>query len=300
MKKIKKIITGLLAIASMTTFVSCEILGGEKDADEYEIVLGDGKSTETTAEYDNTYFGLYKGIINGPKSSGTIKIEINNGNDETKAFIQIGDKTEVLNYTRAYQFNETTNMTDEYTSPEPLPQITRTEDRENFLYPNPHVFFSGASSSFDVDLYTVTENGKKTYLCHIQMIEVEGHENLKVVMRKESSDNKVTCFQGTSADSKGNKGVFNMIHTRNNPIHWVHSGEAIGMNAESSLGYLDGSLFDENESLVTYTDLDEISIENTYKFKLNDNNISGTWKAKWNGGSNEGTVTCDVPIRKIK
>ena len=41
------------------------------------------KSKETTAEFDNSNYGLYKGVIVG--SSGTIKIEVNNGSGIIKA-----------------------------------------------------------------------------------------------------------------------------------------------------------------------------------------------------------------------
>lgn len=84
------IITALI----LTTVVACK-----KDDKKPEDKLKYTTSAETKPEFDNTNFGVYKGVIIG--SSGTIKIEIKNGNDDVKITVNYNGKTDELFTTSA-------------------------------------------------------------------------------------------------------------------------------------------------------------------------------------------------------
>ena len=281
-----------LVIATMLVacvmFSACDKLGltGDK-IEEFEVVLPSSTSTETTTAYDNTYFGLYKGIITGSKSSGTVKIEIYNGNSDVKAYLTVGDKTDELIYSTAFYYNQSTQTYVNLTYPEPLPSLTGNI--------NMTIKFTGVFSSIDFstsgphrDFY-----GREYFGGYINesKSQIEGHENLVFKLYKETSDNIVSCFQGTSVDSKGNKGVFNIISDKYNPM-WIHRGESEGMFAGP------GTLIFENHTSESTDYMGGIAIKNEYKFKLSNSGIEGTWKATWAGGSNSGTFSCKIPLKK--
>ena len=282
-------VLAVLAIfAGLMTFVSCDKLGGG-DEESYELVPS-GTSSETAAEYDASYYGLYKGVIIGQKSYGTIKFEIYNGNDDVKVFIRTGNRTDELTYTRAYIYNDVTKRQDEYIYPAPLPAITGEL--------NMFIFFEGSFSSLMLSLtYSQDYYGRNYYNCGVSPdnYHIEGFDNLQFSLRKETSDNVVSVFEGTSEDSKGNKGYYVMLHDKYDGFYYFLRGEGDGMFIDSWFGKyistdrISGSSYDYSSNInIEYeTRLRQISVSN----------ISGTWKTQWAGGTNNGTFVCDVPLK---
>ena len=282
-----------LAIASMAVFVSCDILGGDDDnvTESYELVQTT-TSTETAAAFDDVYFGLYKGIIAGPRLSGTFKVEVNNGNDEVKAFITVGNKTDELTYTRALIQNENT-YGDEYIYPAPLPLHTENVSVD--------IFFTGTFSSFELNIYSYgNPDDGINWNINVSRLNVDGHDYLPTNVEKEKSDQVIYCFEGTSVDSQGNQGVFNMIHTYG--FDFILCGEGEGMyitsifqsNISEGLSTKSTDVFFDWENDVRREIDSELEIT-----AISSNTISGIWKTQWPGGSNNGTFRCDVPLRII-
>ena len=294
----------MLAMAGLLSLTSCQGLFGEHDNEFYELVQKD-HSDETTAAFDNSYFGLYKGIVIGPKSSGTVKMEINHGNDEAKVFITIGNKTDVLTYTKAY-ISENNQISQEYTTPTPLPSIT-----------NPRIYaditFKGAFSStiIIISSYERTpddyDKRSREISCYIRTINVEGHDNLTAYLIKETSDNVVSVFEGSCDDKKGNQGKLMLAFSQYKSCSFLR-GESEGMYIDlypsfyfedrlSAEGFNDVYVYDENNNI----DYDKtITYKYKIKYKVSADYWGGTWSTTWTGGSNSGTFTCKLPLEKEK
>lgn len=82
----------LLLLACMAIFYSC---GKTNDTSAGELP----SKAETKPQFDNTTFGVYKGVIIG--SSGYIVFRINNGDGDVKGFLTIDGKKDVLTTNQA-------------------------------------------------------------------------------------------------------------------------------------------------------------------------------------------------------
>jgi len=288
----------LLAMAGMAIFLSCEMPEDEEEQrNEYELAGINNISAETTADYTNTYFGLYKGIIAGPKSSGTVRIEINHGNDDTKALIVIGSETFDLTYTSAVIKNKVTNDEKIYTYPESLPQLTSDMSAS--------IDLAGDLSYIRVYINYIIDDMGRLYYCTIDesLIHIEGHDDLQTEIRKETRNNIVSCFEGSCVDSKGTQGAFNMIYDkRYGFFSYILCGENTGMYVHSFIAFLRENYTQSGSR--NYWGVQEAINGSKIEFDMkittiDSNNISGTWKTKWPKGSNNGTFTCNVPLKKL-
>jgi hypothetical protein len=161
-----------MAALAVAMFAACG--GDNKNNDGPTVTV----STETTAEFDNSNFGLYKGVIAG--SSGTVKIEIHNGDDDAKAVIEMGGESDELTTTATFTEGQA---------------VTGAE-------------FTGEHSSFT---FGVGANGSNPQITNIV---IEGHENVIASVSKEKSENVSVCYEGTSVGGMEHRGVFNIV--RNN------------------------------------------------------------------------------------
>jgi hypothetical protein len=205
---------------------------------------------ETTAEFDNSNFGLYKAILVG--SSGTVKIEINNGNNEAKAYIAINNKTDELTGTNTFIKGQAID----------------------------NATFVGAFSSFT---FSVESDGTNPVISAIQ---IEGHDDVLVAVLKQTSTNVASAFEGTSVEGNDHKGVFNII--RNDNAYWGISrgADGISYSFKGDIGK-DGSV--RGSSQTTFMGLE---VTMTYSGKFDGNGaISGTWTTSWKGGTNGGSFT---------
>ena len=126
------------------------------------------------AAYDNSGFGIYKGVFVG--SSGTIIININNENTQINSAIIVIDGLEY-----AY-----TNFT--------LPT-----QGEPFTLTFNH---NGDSFDFSVDAFGTNPR--------VTNIIINGHPSAEIVIIKELSNALVECFTGNYSGSSGDNGVFNI------------------------------------------------------------------------------------------
>jgi hypothetical protein len=195
----------------------------------------------------------------------------------------------VLSYTKAYSYNATTEVYDEYTTPTPVPVISSAHE---FIT----IYLEGDFSSIQMVLYKNkgVYGPEKHVDINDRISTIEGYENLSFVHLKETSGNVVSFIKGTSDDSKGNKGDFQVIHN-DYMGYWIHREPGEGMYASMDFGPIEN-----RNSVFYYTELDDMRIDWNYRFNVKGNNVYGTWNASWEGGSNKGTFSFDIPLRKTK
>lgn len=212
-----------------------------------------GTSTETTEEFDNSNFGLYKGVIAG--STGTIKIEIHNGNNVSEATISMDDGTDELVCTETFVEGEA---------------IVEAE-------------FTGENSSFT---FSVEADGSDPT---IENVIIVGHEEVIATIAKEQSENVAICYEGESIGGQDHEGVFNLVRNDN-----VFSGVTKAVDGFSCLlnGTINSDGTFSGTSQTTFNTLD-VTVH--YSGKFNGNNVSGSWSNSWMAGttpgSNSGTFT---------
>ncbi len=213
-----------------------------------------GTSTETTAEFDESNFGLYKGVIAG--SSGTVRIEIHNGNDISEATITMDDETDELTCTETFTKGEA---------------IVEAE-------------FTGEFSSFT---FSVGADGSNPT---IENITIDGHDNVIATISKETSEDVAVCYEGTSIGGNEHSGVFNLV--RNNDTYSGASKAVDGFACTFSGTINNDGSFSGNTSTI----FNGLDVDLTYSGAFDGDNVSGTWSNSWvNGegvpGSNSGTFT---------
>ena len=123
------------------------------------------------SQYDNSNFGIYKGVFVG--SSGIIIININNDNTLTSKLI-INGTTYIFTTTQTIQQNQTTTIN----------------------------FVSG-SNSFT---FSVSANGSNPTFTNLI---INGHPNAAIIAVKETSTTLVKCYEGIYSGSE--TGIFNAL-----------------------------------------------------------------------------------------
>ena len=252
MKNLKKNLKAVFIASLIVLFSACN---DDKDDDK----SGAGTSKETTAEFDNSNFGLYKGIIVG--SSGTVKIEINNGNNVAKATIKIDGNTDNL------------------TCSVPLTSGQKVTNAE----------FTGNFSSFS---FSVDANGSNPVVSNIN---INGHDDVGMAVLKEKSFNIAYCYEGISTGGNNHRGVFNVVCT-SSEFSGIIKGDD-GFTA-GLYGSIDANGNYAGSSTTTFYPLDDhipIDVMVTYKGRFVGDNLEGTWETSWNVFSesfkNSGTAT---------
>ncbi len=127
---------------------------------------------EAKSQYDNSNFGIYKGVFVG--SSGTVHIDINN-NGTVVASLVIDGTTFTYTTTETVTLNSAING----------------------------LTFTNGSSSFD---FSVDATGNSATISNIV---ISGHPNANIYIVKEFSDALVKCYTGSF--SGDDSGVFNLI-----------------------------------------------------------------------------------------
>lgn len=133
-----------------------------------------GKETEkpsAKAQFDNSNYGIYKGVFVG--SSGVIIINIDNDNTIT-ATLTIDGVTSNFSTTQTVQQNQETT-----------------------------VDFTNGNNSFT---FSVDENGANPSITNII---INGHPNAAMLVLKETSTAIVKCYEGTFTG--GDAGTFNAV-----------------------------------------------------------------------------------------
>ena len=151
-------------LATLFFFFSCS-----KNDDKKSSPLADTPSAK--AAYDNSNFGVYKGVFVG--SSGIIMIDLNN-NGTVSATLIVDGVTYNFTTTQTVQQNQATTIN----------------------------FTSGANAF----TFTVAANGGNPTITNRI---VNGHPNAAILVVKETSTALVKCFEGTYNGTES--GVFNAV-----------------------------------------------------------------------------------------
>ena len=164
MKNISRVI--LLIIIALTTFQSCS------SSDDSSSTKNLTQTPQAKSEYDQSNFGLYKGVFVG--SSGIVIIDINNTNNTIAATLIIDNVTYNFSSNQTLQANQNTTL--------------------NFV---------DGSNSFT---FIVSGNGVNPTITNLS---INGHPNAAIVVVKEISTILVKCFEGTY--SGDDSGTFNIV-----------------------------------------------------------------------------------------
>lgn len=151
-------------LATIFFFFSCS-----KNDDKKANPLADTPSAK--AAYDNSNFGVYKGVFVG--SSGIIMIDLNNDGTVSATLI-INDTTYNFTTTQTVQQNQPTTLT-----------------------------FTSGTKSFT---FTVAANGGNPTITNLI---INGHPNAAILVVKETSTALVKCFEGTYQGTES--GTFNAV-----------------------------------------------------------------------------------------
>jgi hypothetical protein len=156
----------VLFIIALTTFQSCSSSGDSSATNNLT------QTPQAKSEYDQSNFGLYKGVLVG--SSGIVIIDINNTNNTIVATLIIDNVTYNFSSNQTLQPNQNTTL--------------------NFV---------GGSNSFT---FIVSGNGGNPTITNLS---INGHPDAVIVVVKETSTILVKCFEGTY--SGDDSGTFNAI-----------------------------------------------------------------------------------------
>lgn len=134
---------------------------------------------ETKPQYDNTNFGVYKGVIIG--STGIILFYINNEDNVVKCYLTIDNQKDTLT----------------------------TAAKITLGQPIVNALFTGRISSVTLN---ADANGNNAALSNIK---ISGHNNVGSYIIHENSTSQVTCFEGKIEGDL--QGTLNMIRFGNIP-----------------------------------------------------------------------------------
>jgi hypothetical protein len=153
--------TLFLASALTVIFFSCS----KSDTEDNNSNVGLPTSPETKQQYDNTTFGVYKGVIIG--SSGHIIFRINNGDNIVKGYLSIDNQKDTLTTTETITLGQ----------------------------PLINVLFTGKISSMKI---SANADGSNASLSNIQ---INGHNNVTGFILHETSTKQVLCYEGNFTGS---------------------------------------------------------------------------------------------------
>ncbi|WP_133242636.1 hypothetical protein [Flavobacterium psychrotolerans] len=133
------------------------------------------------AKFDNTNFGIYKGVLVG--STGVVMVNIKNNNILSATLIIDGTTYNFTTVEDVIENNDIVGLT-----------------------------FTSGNMSFN---FNVSTNGVNPYT---NAIVIPGHPNVYISLIKEKSTSIVKCYQGTYLDNgaNGSTGVFNLLISGNN------------------------------------------------------------------------------------
>lgn len=176
-----KTIVYLFAL-SVILFSACK-----KSSTEEQLPDGLPKTAETKSQYNNTSFGVYKGVILG--SSGNIILRINNGDNTVKGYLTIDNQ------------NDTLATTQQLIAGQPIVNLNLT----------------GRISSMTFSANADGSNAK------ISNLNIAGHPNPTALIVHENSTQQVLLYEGTFSGDLNGRINFVKIGTpiRSQPVEFI-------------------------------------------------------------------------------
>lgn len=237
--KHKPLMKNTLFLCSLTTML---IFGcGKPDTKSSNNSLP--AKAETKRQYDNTSFGVYKGVIIG--SSGYIVFRINNGDNVIKGYLSIDDKKDTLSTTQTLVAGQ------------------RIVDLK----------FAGSFSSMTLN---ADNDGQGAQISNIK---IEGHPgNVAGIVVHENSTRQVFCYEGKLSGSQ--MGTFNCTKIGAGRGDSTEGFVDVSFAAKFTLdtlyvGY--GYLYHNEINANFYTFPDFRDVKFSVQGKFDNNNFNGTW-----------------------
>jgi hypothetical protein len=156
-------------------------------------------ASETKPQYNNTSFGVYKGVIIG--STGTIVFRINNGDNVLKGYLVIDNVKDTLSTTQTVVSGQAIN----------------------------NVLFTGRISSMTL---SANADGSNAIVSNIS---ITGHNNVSVLIVHENSTKQVFCYEGTYSGNRS--GTFNCARVGANNGDTAYVLARISDTAQFAQGY---------------------------------------------------------------
>jgi len=163
----------LFLFTSLLLFYACKKQGHESAPD------GLPASAETKPQFNNTSFGVYKGVVIG--STGTIVVRINNGDNLIKAFLNITNTKDTLSTTQ---------------------QVLAGQSISGLT-------FTGRVSAFN---FSADANGNNV---EITDLVIAGHPGASAIAVHENSTDQVYCYEGTFTGER----TGNICFIRSGPLN---------------------------------------------------------------------------------
>ena len=211
-------------------------------------------SAETKSPFNNTTFGVYKGVIIG--SSGTIVIRINNGDDIVKGYLSADNSFDTLSASQSVQLSQ------------PIADLKFTGK------------FSSMTLSADAD-------GSHASLSNIS---INGHDKVAGIVVHENSNLQVQCFEGTF--SGGLSGIMNLVKIgatdKSAPLYLLEKFDI------DTVFYRGTGVLDNDTLATTHYFYDNGNPYRTFsgKGKFGDDIFSGSWSSWSPSGTSNGTFVC--------
>src|SRR5258705_11489851 len=210
----KSVIKNLFALL-ITIFVIA-LLACQKEHTDKKVTDNEQADTLITKpQYNNTSFGVYKGVVIG--SSGTIFFSINNGDNSAKGYLNIDSKWDTLSTTST---------------------ITTGQALIN-------VVFTGRFSSM-----TLNANADGSH-ANLTAINITGHSNPTIFIIHENSTKQVYCYEGTFSGSS--TGILNCARVGENNGDTAYVLTRITGDTSLSNGF--GQLINNSTTMNLYRDL---------------------------------------------
>ena len=229
-------------------FLACNKSSSDKPADNPSIFP---TAAETKPAYNNTSFGVYKGVIVG--SSGTIIFRVNNGDNIIKGYLSVDDKKDTLSTSETIQAGEAIH----------------------------NVLFQGSISSMRV---SANADGSNAALTEIQ---INGHQNVTGFIRHENADQQIYCYEGTFTGTASGIITATRQGMNNNNDSAFFLIKVTSVNDTSLYRGFDGVR--QDSTLVYVYNYPEITPAFTIHgiFNMGDfnpNTLNGTWSGKYGEG----------------
>ncbi len=174
----------LLMIGSLF-FCACKKSDSQPTTEQHP--PGVPTSAETRPQYDNSSFGVYKGVVIG--SSGIIILKVNNGDNTVKGYLTIDNQKDSL------------TTTETPVAGQPLIDLA----------------FTGKFSSMKLSADTDGSNAQITQLF------ITGHPNANAIVAHENSNRQVLLYEGRfSGDISGTINLVKVgTEVRSGPVEYV-------------------------------------------------------------------------------
>ena len=212
----------------------------------------DGKGTGK-AQYDNSAFGLYRGVVVG--SSGWIEINIFNDGSSVSSKVSIDGKTETQ--TSNYAFEEGKAIR--------------------------NAVFTSETVSFE---FSVNADGHNSM---VNSITIVGHDDVIASVKKETSSTPSQAYEGIVDDPQNGPGVFNVVRAGSS-FAGIGKGQYVNGTVDENGNFTGSGWWKQYDSEGLDIDV-TLTITGKFSGTIVSGTWETSWKAVDSSGTNSGTFS---------